>query len=247
MTTIAVPANRATRFGLAFVRTHFPTAVLMAAAAISLLLLEWDHMENWERVAYGVFIVLCIHQLEEYRFPGGFVWGLNMVLGSESRQNYPGNSLSATIVDVSATVVGGIWLFIWPTPSLAAVFVIFAAFEVVAHIYFGIVSYLRYRHVGKTTVYFPGNLTAFLGFAPLTIVGFAALLSPGLLTGAEWWLVGVYFIAYMAVGIALPMALTTRVDSPFVYPTLPAEGYYLHKYEDLVVGAGAGGSVMRSS
>jgi hypothetical protein len=223
-----------TRFGQALVRTHFPVDIIMGVIAISLFLIRWDSVGNWERLAYALFIVLCVHQLEEYRFPGGFVWGQNMTMRSPSPTNYPGNSLSATIVDVVATLGAGIWLFFWPSPSLLAFFLLFSALEVVMHVVFGVNAYLRYRSVGKTTIYFPGNLTAFLGFAPLVVVSIHAIVTDGLLTGGQWWLVVLYLAIYMAVGFALPVVAATRRDSPFSYPTVPAEGYYLHKYEEML-------------
>lgn len=223
--------STAVRFGQWFVRTHFPVDMAFGIAAISLALIRWGSMPTWEQVGYAIYIVLCIHQVEEYRFPGGFVWGLNMTMRSRTPENYPGNALSAVFVDVSTLIVWGLLLFLAPFKGLVAFLILFALMEVLGHLSFGINAYRRYKGVGKTTVYFPGNLTAFLGFTPTAIWGIHTFVSGHLLTGGGWWLVVLANVLFAAIWMGIPTKLAQNEHSPFSYPA-PAEGFYLHKYEE---------------
>ncbi|MFZ2242587.1 MAG: HXXEE domain-containing protein [Gordonia amarae] len=237
--TAVLPQSTGVRLGQAFVRTHFPTDVIVGVAAIALFIINWDSMAGWERIGYAAFIVLCVHQLEEYRFPGGFVWGLNMTMSSKIPDRYPGNALSATFVDVATTIIVGLWLFLWPSTGLVAFLILFSLLEVIGHTAFGIIAYRRYRGVGKTTIYFPGNLTAYFGFGPLVIVGFHEFTTENLLTGGEWGFVVLALVAFVVIGLGLPTTLGAREDSPFTYPVIQAQGYYLRRYEQLLIAAGA--------
>ncbi len=112
-----------------------------------------------------------------------------------------------------------------------AFLIVFASIEVAGHLFFGSNAYFHYRKVGKTTIYYPGNLTAFLGFTPAAIWGLHTFISEGLLTGGQWGQIAQWMIGFIIIWLGLPSVLLARKNSPFTYSTPPVEGYYLHKYQ----------------
>lgn len=127
----------------------------------------------------------------------------------------------------------GVWLFVWPSKQLVAFLILFAILEVLGHLNFGWVALRRYSVVGKTTVYFPGNFTAFLGFAPFAIWGLYEFIDGNLLTGHEWMTVILITLIFM-VALGELTLLASQHDSSFTYPAISAEGFYLHRYEQLL-------------
>ncbi|GAO99559.1 HXXEE domain-containing protein [Fructobacillus ficulneus] len=211
--------------------SHFYVDVILLVVTACFMLLEWSSLTVDHQLAYVLFFGMCLHQLEEYRFPGGFVWGQNTVaLNSDMPDRYPGNRLSAVFVDVFAMFISAPFLYWHYTSSMAMIFAIFAMIEVVIHILFGTMALMKFKDQGKETIYFPGSFTSWVFFAPFGIVLIYKLVDNNLMTGnAWWWTVGI-LVAYFIFGFALPFLAFANRNTPYVYDQEPREGFYFQRY-----------------
>ena len=209
-------------------KTHLYWDVAVFDLVLVLLLVRWDALASWQRVTYGLMLVMCLHQVEEYRFPGGFPWGLNDFLGSKNPMCYPGNRLSASFVDILAFVLAVPPLIWHCTPVLAVVYALFGCIECCGHLAFGIKAWHKYRAKGKETLYFPGSATAFLGFLPLGLVTFQELSRASLLAGDVWLRAAGILAVYTVFFFLLPTVLVYDKNSPYIYPR---RGYF-EKYAE---------------
>ena len=210
-------------------KTHLYWDVCVFVVTFSVLLVRWDMLATYQRCAYILLIIMCFHQIEEYRLPGGFVWGYNEFMKSTDPIRYPGNRLNASFVDILSFILALPPLLCGCSEVLCIFFAIFAILESVMHLLFGIDAYRRYHSKGKDTLYFPGNATAFFGFLPISIVTLIELSESGKLTG-DLLLGGfLVLVVYMALGWALPNFALQDKNSPYIYTNVPVEGYF-HKF-----------------
>lgn len=209
-----------------FTKLHFFLDVGVLTLLLTLMLLNWGSMEAYVRVSYLWLCGMCLHQLEEYWVPGGFVWGFNLVFQSNDPKRYPGNRLSASSSDVIIMLLTTPLLVFHCTPWLAAVFAIFGVAEIVVHSIFSIYIFCKYRNNGKTTPYFPGDATCFFIFVPTSIVLFRELLTNQLLTSVGWWsaTITVLIFGFGVMG-GLLLSLRDR-NSPYTYKMTPTGGYF---------------------
>ncbi|WP_439818849.1 HXXEE domain-containing protein [Weissella paramesenteroides] len=211
--------------------SHFYVDIILFIFSSCLLLIQWDSLSIDHRLAYGLYITMCLHQLEEYRFPGGFVWGFNkMLFNSDQPDRYPGNRLSAVFVDIFAMFLAGPFLYWHYTPAMAMCFALFAIIEVLGHFMFGILALRRYHTQGKETIYFPGSFTSWIFFAPLSIVLIHELVSTSLMVANQWWWAIGCLIAYFIIGFAWPTFGFINRDTPYIYDEEPREGFYFKKF-----------------
>ncbi|MDF7637432.1 HXXEE domain-containing protein [Leuconostocaceae bacterium ESL0958] len=210
--------------------SHFYVDMLLFIYSVYRLATQWTALTNDHRLAYALFIAMCGHQLEEYRFPGGFVWGFNRFLFKSTMPNrYPGNRLGAVIVDLFAMFLAAPFLYWHYSTAMAMCFAIFALIEVLGHTLFGVLALRELAPLGKETIYFPGSMTAFLLFAPLALIEIHEL-SPMMTANAWWWTVGI-LVAYFIFGFGLPTVASINKETPFRYDEAPEEGFYFHKYQ----------------
>ncbi|ETY72594.1 HXXEE domain-containing protein [Lactiplantibacillus fabifermentans] len=214
-----------------FTRLHVYVDIVSFILVVSLLLIRWSTLPSFARLAYALMAAMCLHQLEEYRFPGGFLWGFNTVIGSTNALRYPGNRLSASTVDIVSMILTIPPLLIHCTPRLAAIFAIFALIEAVMHCYFGAFMLHKFYRAGKDTIYFPGNATAWFLFAPLAIALMTELIQQHLLTSSGWLQAVGLILGFMLL-IMAPLTYGLKdATSPYTYRTTPKTGYF-HKFLD---------------
>lgn len=213
-------------------KTHLYWDVILFEVLTVLLLIRWQTLAVYERLTYALMLVMCLHQIEEYRLPGGFLWGLNDFLNSKDPIHYPGNRLSASTVDILAFILAvPPLIFNKCTPTLAVVFALFGCIECFGHLAFGIKAYRKYHARGKDTIYFPGSATAFLGFLPLAVTLFYELDRAALLSGkVVLYGIGI-LVVYMIFFFMLPTILLMDKNSPYTYSSSPFCGYF-EKFAD---------------
>src|SRR5271155_150126 len=87
-----------------FLRRHWYDVGLVAAVlAVVALLVLWRDMDVLQRLLLANFVMLLIHQFEEYGLPGGEPAIMNIALrNSLVPDRYPLNQNSAMIVNVLA-------------------------------------------------------------------------------------------------------------------------------------------------
>ena len=211
--------------------SHFYVDIVFFIISSCILLIQWDSLNVDHRLAYALFIAMCLHQLEEYRFPGGFVCVFNrMLFNSDQPDRYPGNRLSSVFVDVFSMFLVAPFLYWHYSPTMAMCFAIFALIEVLGQLMFGTLAFKRYHSQGKETIYFPGNFTSWTLFAPLGIVHIYVLVNTNLMTSTQWWWTLGSLIAYFAIGFAWPTFGFMDKNTPYIFDEESREGYYFKKF-----------------
>ena len=213
-------------------KTHLYWNVVVFAAVLALLIVRWDALESYQHLAYALMLIMCLHQMEEYRLPGGFVYGLNQVLfRAEEPDHYPGNRLNASAVDILYYILTvPPLLFGSCGPRLTLFLALFGLVECAVHLLLGVLAYQRYHSKGKDTIYFPGSATAWLGFLPVSCAAIYSLSECGLLTGELWGKTILLLVVYSLLGFMLPTLTLMDKDFPYGYTITPPEGYF-HRFQ----------------
>lgn len=211
--------------------SHFYIDIVLFIFSSVMLLIQWDSLSIDHRLAYALFIGMCLHQLEDYRFPGGFIWGFNKIfMNSDMPDRYPSNRLSATLVDVVSMIVAAPFLYWHYSTILGACFALFAILEVLGHLMFGILAFKKYHPQGKETIYFLGSFTSWIFFAPFSIVLLFEQINNGLTSSHVWLWTAIILVIFMLVDVILPTLLFSKRDTPYVYDEKPREGFYFKKF-----------------
>ncbi len=209
-----------------FTRAHFYVDVVVMAVSIALLLMNFNSYSQVQLYGYVFMIVMCCHQLEEYRLPGGFVYGYNLVMGSDSPINYPGDRLSSGTCDIVSLVCWALLLWFHPTTSLIAFLGCFSIVEFCGHMYFGCFAYNKFKNNGKTTIYFPGNITAWFGFLPIGIASLYEIIGNHMMTGREWIVMFAIFVVFNLATVMLPQLAFKDKNSTYVLTPKNQLGYF---------------------
>ncbi len=208
----------------ALTKRQVTAAVLAYVIAATALILHWQELVTEEKLGYGLFLTLCVHQLEEYVFPGGFVWGLNAMFGSPDPMRWPGDRLSAGLCDWIATGVG-LYLTLFHMDAFMAVFFAVIGFaELLVHTVMGFTLRHRLKDKVKTTIYVPGTATCWLLFAPLSIAAMYLVVSGNLLPAAEIGKATLYSTLFLGLSVSIPVLLLQDKNSTYTYANLP--GFY---------------------
>ena len=180
-----------------FLRRHWHDIGLgSAAAAGACLLFGWDNFDVLQRLLILNFIVVLLHQFEEYSWPGGFPAVANVVmvpLMGRSRYFKPLNQLSSAAANLTFAYVFYLLPAFFPSTiwlGLATI-IVGAILQVIGHAI--VVNY------AIRSFYSPGVATAVLGWLPLGVVYVYYIHEKGLATGWEW----LGAIAYMIVALTL--------------------------------------------
>ncbi|MCC8141828.1 MAG: hypothetical protein LIO56_04755 [Lachnospiraceae bacterium] len=88
------------------------------------LLFKWNDLTFLAKLAHFWILALTVHQMEESRFPGGFVWNYNILQDPEGTNPlaYPMNRLSWFVVDCAATVIFTLCALVWYRPFVNLLF-----------------------------------------------------------------------------------------------------------------------------
>ncbi len=149
---------------------------VMAGIAVVLAAKIWKNRKDWDMI--NIFctlaiIVLVLHVLEEWVFPGGLHYSYNIDHGSSILSRYPMNRLTDMITNFGGVVLGCVVLKFWGFRKPAGIAVmLFSAFEVVIHVVIGVTSMKTFGEFGMNTLYSPGLVTSLFGFLPV-VVGLA--------------------------------------------------------------------------
>lgn len=163
-----------------FLRQHWFDVGLVLASGIVVYLLV-AQPEGIPLLLWLNLIFLCLHQFEEYRFPGYFPGMMNTVMfDSKHPDRYPLNENTAFIINVG---IG------WGSYLPAALFAERASWLGIATMLVSLGNVLAHAFLfnlkGKT-MYNPGMLTAVLLFLPLSVLFFYTVYSNQLATPFDW-------------------------------------------------------------
>jgi hypothetical protein len=167
-----------------------------AIVAGAWLLVGWENFEVLQRLLILNFVIVLLHQFEEYSWPGGFPAVANVVmvpLLGNPRYFKPLNQLSSAAANVTFAYVFYLLPVFFPNTiwlGLATI-IVGAVLQVIGH---AIVVNYRIR-----SLYSPGVATAVCGWLPLGVVYVYYIHQNGLATGWDW----LGAVAYMIVAMVL--------------------------------------------
>jgi hypothetical protein len=176
-------------------------------------------------------VLLPLHVLEEWHFPGGFHTMYNLMKGTDiaKTDRYPMNQLSDMWTNFIGVVFSCIVLIIGVRPLFLLMELFICAAEIYGHTSGGIFLYRRYRERGKKTIYSPGFATMFLGYVPIAA---AIIISFFIEQAPEWWEYLLAVPCSMGLGfLSLPFAekVCRNDESPYRYTW--GDGY-LARFEE---------------
>ena len=201
---------------------------LMAAIGLVLSILVFRKRKAWDAVnllCTLAIIVLVLHVLEEWVFPGGLHYSYNLSHSSSVLSRYPMNRLTDMITNLGGVLLGCIVLRLWGFGRPAGLAIMmFSAFEVVIHIIIGISSLRIFSPYGMNTLYSPGLVTSLFGFLPVS-VGLGAVLfgAKPYPTIRQWAMAVLSMLALCFLLINLPEMLLSDENSPYAFTN---RGYY---------------------
>lgn len=169
-------------------------------------------------------ILLPLHVLEEWHFPGGFHTMYNLMKGSDMPDRYPMNQLSDMWTNFIGVIFGCAVLIVGVNP----VFLIMQAFlccaELFGHISGGIFAYKCFRSKGKKTIYNPGLFTTLFGYLPIAVGLVVCLLT---VDKPTLWQIPVALVCSVALGafsLKVIESICKGKDTPYAYTW--GDGYF---------------------
>jgi hypothetical protein len=179
-----------------FIRMHWYRLGLIPGVAVLLwLAAEWSSMGLLQKLLAANFIVIMLHQFEEYAWPGGFPWICNQVLmpKPEGRPDrYVLNQNNAMFINIAA----------WPFYLIPALFPAVIGLGI-GQMLFGLVGQvvvhgLVINHKLKTW-YNPGLAAVMLGHVPIGIWYLIEVVGQGMAQWWDWVLAIIYMGAFMGI------------------------------------------------
>lgn len=204
-------------------------SLCFAGVMTAIILYYWNDWSIQLKGVAAISVILPIHVVEEWVFPGGFHYQYNtFAFHSDIPDRYPMCRVSDTITNLAGTFLFA-GLALWcvlkggEVPAWMVLMTIgLCILEVLIHTYFGVMAWLRFRSVGKATIYGVGSVTAYFCFGVLGVI-LCYTLADLTLTSTDW-LWGVVGLLVMLLGcIISPEKLTKSRDTRFVFPSA---GYY---------------------
>ncbi len=149
--------------------------------AIFVLIFGWGRLSMLQKLPIMYIIALAVHELEELKFPGGFVEQVAAMTGM--RANNLGTAEFALLLfTLYATLIPAfLSKFVWPVMATMMIGVV----EFVAH--------LAAARVNKKHFYSAGMITAIGVQFPVAVYGFWYMISHGLVRW-YYWLIALVFL-----------------------------------------------------
>jgi hypothetical protein len=198
-----------------FLRRHWYNVGLLAGAAGLGFALLGD-LSRVQQILLLNFVVLIIHEFEEYGWPGGEPWIMNEVLRNSDRPDrYPLNQNNALIINVFCAYPAYLLAVFFPTTVwLGLAPVIFGFGQFIVH---GIVTNMKLKGF-----YNPGLGSVVLGHFPIGIWYLVEVYARGMISYRDWVLAVISVAAFAAI-IMQWFGFTVLVDRNSPYPFAPEE------------------------
>ncbi len=198
---------------LKFLRRHWHDIGIVSATAAAVYLgAAWNDLDVPQRLLLLNFIVILLHQFEEYSWPGGFPAVFNMVfLPSSTPDRYPLNQNSSMVANlilaygfhlVPVFFSDVIWLGLAPT--LLGVVV-----QVIGHVFF--------INIKLRSIYNPGVATALVGHLPVGVMYIHHIQTNHLMHANEWTLTVVYLVVFVGILSFIELKLLADRNSRFPF------------------------------
>jgi hypothetical protein len=164
-----------------FFRRHWHDVGLVSAViAGAYLAVEWGDLTALRRMLILNFIIVLLHQFEEYSWPGGFPALANVVVFPMFSNSIMLNQLSSAVANCLFAYVFYLLPVFFPNTIWLGLgtFIIGAVTQVIAH---AIIANYRVR-----SLYSPGVATAVFGWLPLAVIYVYYIYEHRLVSGWTW-------------------------------------------------------------
>ncbi|WP_273735256.1 HXXEE domain-containing protein [Mycolicibacterium septicum] len=203
--------------------TRYWSAVGLVSAVIAgiYLAVAWHNLDVLHRILIANFIIVLLHQFEEYLWPGGFPFVANHIFMSMTSVMRPMNQLSSAVANCIFAYVFYLLPLFFPSVIWLALgtFIFGSILQVLGH---GVLVNYRIRSLTS-----PGTITAVLGWLPLGVYYVYYVYEHGLISGWDWPLGVAYTVAGFGIFISIEQFLLFRDDPnfhPFDKDQLEARG-----------------------
>ena len=200
-----------------FLRRHWHDIGLVSAiVAGAYLIFAWNELVLLQRLLILNFIVVLLHQFEEYSWPGGFPAVANMVLFSSPKPDrYRLNQNSSMVANLIFAYVFYLLPVFFPN-------MIWLGLATVFNGIFQFFGHAVYVNIRLRSFYSPGVATNVFGWLPIGIIYIQHILVNNLVDSRDWllgivWMVVFYFLNF----ILIEQILLGDKNSP--YPFDPDE------------------------
>lgn len=146
----------------------------IAGAMVGMLIAGWNRWDIPMKLMMFLSIALAIHVMEEWRFPGGFYYMYNKLMGSEGEDldRYPMDQVTDMLTNFVGELIFIAFLAHGITPRLTVLVLGFCVIEILGHMVLCTTMNMKWYH----TLYNPGLITTLFGFLPLGIYTFVYLI-----------------------------------------------------------------------
>ena len=203
---------------LKFLRRHWHDIGLFSAIiAGAYLIFAWNEIVFLQKLLILNFIVVLLHQFEEYSWPGGFPAVANMaMMPSEKPDRYPLNQNSSMVANLIFAYV----FFLFPVFFPSVIWLGLAPVLVGSILQF--ISHGIYTNIKLKSFYNPGVAATIFGHIPIGVIYIYYLVVNNMVDLWGWLLA----VAYMAVFMFLNFYIIEQKllgDKNSPYPFDPDE------------------------
>ncbi len=173
----------------------------------------WNDLPLGAKGAAFAAVIMPLHVLEEWKFPGGLHYFYNIFFvhrdpvhpDQKDLMRYPMSRLTDMITNICLQWIPLIYLvltLIFPSLSngVTIAMILFCYGEVAAHVAVGILTRHWYKDLGKTSIYDPGLCTAGILFLPAGTYLLAHLHG---VTGQDWLNCLILFLILILISVPL--------------------------------------------
>lgn len=215
---------------------------VMAIIGIVLAVKIYKNRKTWSKLniyCTMAIIVLVLHVLEEWVFPGGLHYSYNIANGGKMLSCYPMNRLTDMITNFGGVILGCFILKFWGFKKPAGIAVMLFSFaEFAMHLAIGIQDLGIFGKYGMNILYDPGWITSLFGFLPVGILLAIELFKKSPRPTIVQWIMGVVgMFAFAFLLINLPESLLKDENSPYKFTD---RGYYEQFSEQYEIDNGYG-------
>jgi hypothetical protein len=212
-----------------FVQRHWQDfGVLSAIVTGVYLATEWADLVPLQRLLLANFIVVLLHQFEEYGWPGGFPAVANIVMmRSENPDRYPLNQRSSMIANILFSYV----FYLVPVFFPQVIWLGLGPVLVGILQFFGHAIYVNAK---IKSIYSPGVATAVFGHLPIAVLYIYTISINHMATGWDWAVAALYGLAYPAFVFGLlEIKILGSKNSPYPFDPDQMERMHIGKKFEL--------------
>jgi len=175
-----------------FTRHWHDIGLLSALIAGAYLAVAWSDLDVLQRLLLLNFIVVLLHQFEEYSWPGGFPAVANLVMlssGNLSRYFKPLNQLSSMVANVLFAY--GVYLI----PVFFPKIIWLGLGPVLMGAVLQVLGHAVFVNIKIRSLYSPGVATAVFGFLPVGVIYIHHIQANNMVNAWDWPLAVIWLFA----------------------------------------------------